>query len=343
MPGTAARGYSDALRPPEPAGREQGAGPRVPGGLPGADRREAGSRAEGLGKSDRARPSSSSCGLPLGRRRAGRGRGQRVNPTRPGLPGWSGAGLQGAPLAGPWPRARRRGRVAGAEAGSVPRPRKARGAGRLMLALGLVTALSHLSPPSSLSGPAAGEGMGAAREPACAPVGSTCLLGARGGKGSSSLRLGRAGASESFLPHRGRRLKKREPAARLGQPESTRGVASQQHPRRPRQSPPSLARRALDREPEKPGSPADRLVGSAPRPAGNARPAVSLEMDGGVTIPEERSRVLAEHRQGGRGEFQGPCRCSRGSPGPRVPSERNLELQGCPRPFLTPDVQLSSG
>lgn len=91
-------------------------------GLPGADSRGAGSRAEGPGKCGRARPPPSSCSLRLRRRRAGRGSGQRVNPTPRGLPGSSGAGLQGAPLAGPWPRARRRGRVAGAEAGSARVP-----------------------------------------------------------------------------------------------------------------------------------------------------------------------------------------------------------------------------
>lgn len=212
-----------------------------------------------------------------------------------------------------------------------PRPRKARGAGRLMLAYGLVTALSHLSPPSPLSGPAAGEGMGAAREPASWTVGSTCLLGARGRKGSSSLQLGRAGTSESFLPHLGRRLKKREPAARLGQPESTRSVASQQHPRRPRQSAPSLARRALDPEPEKPGSPNDRLVGSAPLPAGNARPAASLETDGWVTIPEERSRVLAGHGQGGKS--RAPADVPGGRPGRECLRSGTSNSRGAHVPF----------
>ncbi|XP_032508169.1 collagen alpha-1(I) chain-like [Phocoena sinus] len=114
--------------------------------------------------------------------------------TRGRRGGSSGAGLQGAPPSrgrGLW-----RGGGTARPARKRSRPRvsgRSRGVRRLVLARRTGTALSRLSPASPLSCPAAGGGRELAGEVSSWTVGFACLLGALGGKESSSLAHGRAG------------------------------------------------------------------------------------------------------------------------------------------------------
>lgn len=286
--------------------------------MPGADRRGAGSLEEGPRKRGRARPPPSSCPLPFRGLRARRGRGQRVNPTRPGLPGSSGAGLQGAPLAGPWPRARRRGRVAGAEAGSAPRPRKVRGAGRLVLAHGLVTALSHLSPPSPLSvGSSGRRGHGRCRGAPLLAGGLHLPARSSGWEGELVSPAWPRGGFGKFSTTRRTEAEEARACCQAG---TTRKHQKRRQPAAPPASP--AVTPFLDPAGPVPGAGENW---QSRRPPGGLRAATR-----GKRAPcgvvgnrrrghDPRGTEPRPRRARGWGEVQGPCRCSRGALGPRVP------------------------